>query len=77
MSTKIHLAAQETFAQDGVPTCGADRGKYVETPHGFLVTHRIAEVTCARCLASKEMRRARRLGLTDNDETWAETIFGD
>jgi hypothetical protein len=59
----IHLAARETFAVDGIPACKGGGG--------FNATHTLTEVTCGNCRRTAEFARAERLGLKDNDETWA------
>jgi hypothetical protein len=72
----VHLAARETFAQDGQPACGARRGFNHEVEAidgGFHCTHTLTDTTCRRCQRTAEFKRAKRLGLTENDETWAET----
>lgn len=68
----MHLAARETFAQDGVPACGRRRGFYNEATDGHRATHALADVTCKACRMTREFKRAERLGLKENDETWQE-----
>ena len=70
--TKVHLAARETFAIDGIPACKGRRGFLSETDGGFDATHTLIEVTCGSCRKTAEFKRAERLGLKDNDETWEE-----
>jgi hypothetical protein len=60
-----HLAARETFAVDGIAACDP-RGR-----GSLTATHTLAEVTCKLCRRTTEFKRATRLGLTNNDETWA------
>jgi len=67
-----HLADRETFWLDGVPACHLRRGWGNETNDGFTATHTLADVTCKACRRTVEFKRATRLGLRDNDETWAE-----
>ena len=67
---KIHLAAFETFAVDGLPACRARRGFLSESEGGFDATHTLTDVTCKACRRTVEFKRAEALGLKDNDETF-------
>jgi len=62
---QMHLAAPNTFMQDGSPACrpGAD------TPH---VTHTLADVTCQRCHSSRHFKYAKSKGWRESDEGAAD-----
>lgn len=61
----MHVAAPNTFAQDGSPACRATSG----LKH---VTHTLADVTCQRCRSSRHFKYAKSKRWRESDEGAAD-----
>lgn len=58
----VHVAAPNTFAQDGRPACAT------HLSNKRNVTHTLAEVTCKNCLRSSHYRYAVAQGWKESDQ---------